>query len=79
MTLMNLPRSMRNKLENIILVGILPGPSEPTNIIKPLVNEFWYGKELSIYGTSSKKVVRCALLCASYDVGSFRTMPTKGA
>ena len=58
MTIMNLPRNLRNKPENILLVGILPGPSEPTNIngfLKPLVDElkeFWIGKELEIYGCS---------------------------
>ena len=71
MTIMNLPRNLRNKPENLLLVGIFPGPSEPTNIngfLKPLVDEleeFWIGKELEIYGCSSKKNVRCALLCAS--------------
>ena len=80
MTVMNLPRNMRNKLENILLVGILPGPSEPTNIssfIKPLVNEledFWHGIELSVYGTSSKKPVRCALLCACCDLPAGRKL-----
>ena len=60
MTIMNLPRNLRNKPENILLVGILPGPSEPSNIngfLKPLVNklnEFWVGKELEICGCSSK-------------------------
>ena len=39
---MNLPRSLRNKAENVLLVGILPGPSEPTDIngfLKPLLDE----------------------------------------
>ena len=71
MTIMNLPWSARYKPENVILVGILPGPSEPSDInsfLDPLVNElntFWQGKELHVHGETSKKVVRCALLCAS--------------
>ena len=28
----NLPRSERYKLENVILVGVIPGPNEPKNI-----------------------------------------------
>lgn len=29
MTVLNLPRGTRNKLENVILVGLIPGPHEP--------------------------------------------------
>ena len=29
LTIMNLPRAVRFKRKNVILVGILPGPSEP--------------------------------------------------
>lgn len=29
MTVLNLPRSDRNKIENVILVGLIPGPNEP--------------------------------------------------
>lgn len=29
LTILNLPRNIRYKLENIILVGVLPGPKEP--------------------------------------------------
>ncbi len=53
-TVMNLPRHLRNKPENVLLVGILPGPSEATNLngfLKPLVNElneFWEGILLNI-------------------------------
>ncbi|EKM77839.1 hypothetical protein AGABI1DRAFT_15108, partial [Agaricus bisporus var. burnettii JB137-S8] len=49
MTCLNLPREMRNKMENVFLVGIIPGPSEPSitqinHITKPLVDvllELW--------------------------------------
>ena len=40
LTIMNLPRSERYKPENVMLVGILPGPSEPSHInsfLDPLV------------------------------------------
>ncbi len=44
---MNLPRNERNKQSNVLLVGIIPDPSEPTNLngfLAPLVkelNELW--------------------------------------
>lgn len=31
MTVMNLPRDMRYKRENVILCGLIPGPKEPTD------------------------------------------------
>ena len=34
-TIMNLPRSVRFKRENVILIGILPGPCEPKHDINP--------------------------------------------
>ncbi len=43
MVLLNLPREMRFKKENVILVGIIPGPKEPelnvNSFLRPLVNE----------------------------------------
>ena len=47
---MNLPREERFKPENVIIVGIIPGPKEPkgniNSFLKPLVDElidFWDG------------------------------------
>lgn len=77
LTVMNLPRNVRNKQENVLLVGLLPGPSEPSNInsyLEPLVNELnelWQGKELNVSGT---RLVRCALLCASCDLPAGRKL-----
>ena len=43
LTVMNLPRSMRFRQENVILVGLIPGPKEPelsvNNFLTPLVDE----------------------------------------
>lgn len=80
MTVLNLPRNIRNKQENVLLIGLLPGPSEPTNLngyLEPLVNElneFWHGKVLKIYNVPDMKVVRCALLCASCDLPAGRKL-----
>jgi len=52
-TILNLPRFLRYKRENIILVGLMPGPRKPKNdinsFLKPLVDElqdFWAGISL---------------------------------
>ena len=44
LTVLNLPRHLRNKSNNIILVGILPGPNEPSlninSFLQPLLESF---------------------------------------
>ena len=37
LTIMNLPRTMRFKRRNVILVAVIPGPSEPTHDINTLL------------------------------------------
>ena len=67
---------MRYKRENVILVGIIPGPREPKSInsfLKPLVDELlllWNGKILSVNTSTGIKdeFVRAALLCVSCDL-----------
>ena len=42
LTVLNLPRTDRFKLENMILIGMIPGPKEPKNLnpfLKPLIEE----------------------------------------
>jgi len=44
LTILNLPAHLRHRPENMILVGIIPGPSKPRgeaiqNLIKPLIDE----------------------------------------
>lgn len=75
---MNLPRNIRYKEENAILVGLIPGPHEPqrdmNTYLEPLVLEllqFWDGIEMTI-SSSSKRVVRCALLCVACDLPAGR-------
>ena len=77
---LNLPRHVRFKRENILLVGLLPGPSEPTHDInsylKPLVAELgalWEGVNMNVCQSGSNQVlVRCALLCVSCDIPAGR-------
>ncbi len=43
LSIMNLPRSERYKEENILLVGLIPGPTEPkqhiNHFLSPLVDD----------------------------------------
>ena len=75
----NIPRSERYKLENIIIVGTIPGPKEPKNNInsylKPLIDELiilWKGsilKTTSLFGITP---IRCALTCFTCDLPATR-------
>ena len=52
-TILNLPRDMRYKRENVILCGLIPGPKEPHNVkafLKPLVTELLEGVEMVLDG-----------------------------
>ncbi len=82
MVILNLPRSIRFKRENVLLLGVIPGPSEPSlNIntyLEPIVGELkklWSGVTLKISseaGTSSSAVFRCALIGVSCDLPAAR-------
>lgn len=78
LVILNLPRSIRYKRENIILVGIIPGPSEPpltiNTYLAPMVSDLlrlWSGIPLKISG-SSQMVVKVALLGLSCDLPAGR-------
>ena len=75
LTVQNLPREIRYKEENVILVGLLPGPAEPKRSINsylaPLVEELkeaWQtGITLQISDGRSA-TFRVALSCVSCDL-----------
>ena len=79
LSILNLPRHKRNKMENIILVGIIPGPREPhltlNSYLTPLVTEL---KELWIHGVKvqdskgAQLTVRVALACVNCDIPASR-------
>lgn len=78
LAIMNLPRSVRFKRENIIIVGLLPGPKEPSKNINsyltPLVSDLlalWDGIEFKTYD-SVTRLIRCALLCIGCDLPAGR-------
>lgn len=79
LTVLNLPRAVRNKPENVILVWLIPGPHEPERhiniFLKPFVDDlltFFEGVQLDIFSHPLKKRVRCALLCVACDLPAGR-------
>lgn len=81
LTIMNLPRALRFKRNNVILLALIPGPSEPKHdintLLEPLVKELtklWAGIMMEVHdGTSVvKRVVRGALLCCACDLPAGR-------
>ena len=78
-TILNLPRSVRNKQENTVLVGLIPGPHEPRHDINAFLDPFvtdlkkyWSGVQLNVASLRCRKVIRCALLCVACDVPAGR-------
>ena len=77
--MLNLPRSIRYKRENVLLVGIIPGPNEPSqninSYLSPLVFDLldlWNGLHMNIHGAETKKLVRAALVLVSCDLPAGR-------
>ena len=77
LVVINLPRAIRYKIENIIFVGIIPGPNEPKGTLNtylgPMVrelSEMWTGCWLG--SNCNKKYVRAALICVSCDIPASR-------
>ena len=74
LVIMNLPRSERYKIENLLLVGLVPGPSEPpltmNTYLRPLVDDLLF---LWRHGITVRSVeVKSALLCVSCDIPATR-------
>ncbi|XP_023933297.1 uncharacterized protein LOC106175327 [Lingula anatina] len=81
MVVMNLPRNVRFKRENLIVVGILPAlKKEPSNIssfLEPLVSELkclWNGLPVKTPKHPTGTTVRAALLCAAADIPAARKL-----
>ena len=78
LTIMNLPCSLRYKRENVLLVGIIPGPHEPSHDINsyldPLVkNCFTFGMEFILMC-----MVAIKHLCVVRYCGMWPTSREKG-
>lgn len=79
MSVLNLPRESRFKQENTILVGLIPGPHEPSHdinsFLKPLVDDllrFWNGVEVRISSINCTRKIHCALMIVSCDLPAGR-------
>ena len=78
----NLPRQIRYKMENIILVGVIPGPKEPkltmNSYLYPLVQEMkelWLGVNIPCAATPFKSVlIRAAITCCASDIPATRKL-----
>lgn len=77
LAILNFPRHMRYRQENMILAGIIPGPHEPSlhinSFLEPLVLDLlklWKGVKMQT--TEGVQLVRAALICNSSDVPASR-------
>ena len=82
MVLMNLPRSIRFRKENVILVGIIPAlTQEPKSLnyfLEPAVDELnalWNGVKVNTYNSPSTAVkIQAAVLCFASDIPAARKL-----
>ena len=79
LTIQNLPRTIRYKSENIILVGIIPGPHEPSRTVNsyltPLVQELQEAWSAGLRVTTPYGIflsVKVALSCVACDIPASR-------
>ena len=73
LVVMNLPRSERYRRRNLIVVGIIPGPHEPSvtinSYLSPLVdelNKLWKGVTMKL--PNGEKTIHAAFLCTGCDI-----------
>lgn len=80
LTINNLPRADRYKMENVILVGVMPDPKEPqcadlNHYLRPLVHELlklYHGVNMPTYNHPEGINVRAALLMNACDIPAAR-------
>ena len=79
MVVMNLPRDERFKPENLLVVGIIPGPKDPkhhiNSFLQPLVDDLidlWHGVILAYENGQSQEMIRDAVLALSSDIPATR-------
>lgn len=78
LAILNLPRYERYKPENVVVVGIIPGPHEPklhiNSFLEPLVDELmelWQGVIMKS-SQGMPVLVKAALLCVACDIPASR-------
>ena len=76
LSILNLPRAKRFKAHNILLVGMIPGPHEPSNLnplLEPLVKDLQRLYEGIYVTVQSKQVkIRAILTCITCDLPATR-------
>ena len=79
LVIINLPRIIRFKWEDVILIGLIAGPSQPqytiNSYIKPIADELlecWEGVILNEGGAQS--LYKFVLICISSDVPATRNL-----
>lgn len=81
--ILNLPRSERYKIENLLIVGLIPGPSEPSltmnSFLQPLVEELMVLWETGIRivskfrsGETNENIIKAVLFCVSCGIPAAR-------
>ena len=73
----NLPRCLRFKDENVVIIGVIPGPHEPkkhiNSYIGPLVSELLQLQRGVWFPTpNGKQFIRCVVACLSSDIPATR-------
>ena len=76
LTIQNLPRTIRYKPENIILVGVIPGPKEPkmtiNSYLMPLTIELREAWEAGFQVQTPEDSSVCAISCITCDIPATR-------
>ena len=79
LSIMNLPRQLRFKYENILIIGLIPGPKEQQHdinpFLRPLVSEllrFFDGIEMNVTDEGTMCMIKCVLLCITCDIPAGR-------
>ena len=74
LAIMNLPHNIRYKRENIIILGLIPGPKEPSisidTYLTPHISDLlslWQGVLVEVYGGTNRSI-HGALLCVACDL-----------
>lgn len=78
----NLPREIRFRQENMLILGLLPGPHEVhadniNHFLSPIVTElleFWTGVIIKTPNNPTGKTVRMAIICCSSDIPAARKL-----
>ena len=76
LSILNLPRKERYKLENVILLGIIPNltkePSTLEYLLRPLIEELKIFYEDGIHLPKTDRLIRCVLICVTCDLPAIR-------